>query len=92
MLTFPYNQKRYIDNVYEHKVAGYGQDVPYICQVFSRKEIDTWMKEDPGNIIEQEYYKIFSGDFWTFGDRVFPPCKVRAEDRCHLTCLIIQKT
>lgn len=92
VLTFPYNEKQYIDNVYKLPDAGYGQNSPYICQVFSRKEIDAWLKENPAKIIDQEYYEIFSGDLWTFGERIYPPRKAKKGERCHLTCILIQKT
>jgi len=93
VLTFPYNEKRYIDNVY--KLSGsecFGENISYICQMFSREQIDNWLKENPGTaIIEQEYYKIFSGDFWTFGGRIYPPRKVEKGQKCHLTCIVFQK-
>ena len=92
VLTFPYNEEQYVDNVYKLEGAGYGQDVQYVCQVFSRKEIDAWLKENPGKIIEQEYYEVFSGALWTFGERIYPPRKVKKEERCHLTCVLIRKT
>ena len=91
VLTFPYNEEQYVDNVYKLEGAGYGQDAPYVCQVFSRKEIDTWLKENPVKIIEQEYYEVFSGDLWTFGERIYPPRRVKKEEKCHLTCVVIQK-
>ena len=91
LLTFPFNEEQYVDNVYKLPGAGYGQDAPYVCQVFSRKEIDVWLKENRGEIIDQEYYKVFSGDFWTFGERIYPPQKIEKGENCHLTCLLIQK-
>lgn len=54
VLTFPYNDKRYIQNVYDLPDAGYGKSARYICQVYSRREIDTWLKENSGIIVEQE--------------------------------------
>ena len=67
VLTFPYNEKRYIDNVYKLPKAGYGSDYPFICQVYSRTQIDEWLGGNSARIIDQEYYKIFSGELWTFG-------------------------
>lgn len=92
VLTFPYSEKRYIDNVYKLPDAGYGQNYPYICQVFSRSELDAWLKEKPAKIIDQEYYEVFTGEHWTFGERIYPPRKVPKGERCHLTCIVIQKT
>jgi SAM-dependent methyltransferase len=92
VLTFPYNEKQYIDNVYKLPDAGYGRDFRSICQVFSRKQIDEWLADNPAKIIDQEYYEIFSGGLWAFGERIRPPKKVEREQKCHLTCLIVQKT
>jgi len=92
ILTIPYNEKQYIDNVYKLPGAGYGQDASWICQVFSRSQLDAWLNENPGKIIEQKYYQIFNGDFWTFGERIYPPLEVKKQEKCHLTCVVIQKT
>jgi 2-polyprenyl-3-methyl-5-hydroxy-6-metoxy-1,4-benzoquinol methylase len=91
ILSYPYNPNKYIDNVYELDGAGYGQDAPYICQIFSDKNLNDWLYQNNGKIIDQEYYKVFAGDFWTFGDRIYPPRKVLIDDNPHLTCIIIQK-
>ena len=91
LLTFPYNEKQYIENVYKLPGAGYGGNSPYICQVFSRKEITEWLSKNGGHIVEQEYYEIFTGDFWSLGKHVYPPCKVNKDNKHHLTCLLIQK-
>lgn len=91
ILTFPYNEEQYIDNVYKLSNAGYGQNKPYICQVYSRKEIDDWMQENKGRIVDQEYYQVFTGDLWTFGERLYPPRKVSEQEKRHLTCILIEK-
>lgn len=92
VLTFPYNENKYIDNVYKLPDAGYGKTSSVICQVYSRREIDSWLEENSGVIIEQEYYKIFSGEFWTFGEWLNLPRKVTQQESHQLTCLVIQKT
>jgi SAM-dependent methyltransferase len=92
ILSFPYNERSYIDNVYKRPGAGYGQDYSYICQVFSRNEIDGWISDDSGKIIDQQYYEVFTGEFWTYGDRVYHCKRVERDQRCHLTCMVIQKT
>jgi len=44
-----------------------------------------------GRIVRQEFYEIFTGDFWTFGERIYPPRKVSKVDKHHLTAILIQK-
>jgi len=68
-----------------------GKNAKYIFQVFSRKEINQWLQENNEKIIDQEYYEIFTGNLWGFGERICPPRKVNREDRHHLTCICIQK-
>ena len=92
LITSPFNESRYIPNVHKLPDAGYGQNLPYICQVFSRREINTWLDHYKGRIIEQEYWQVWEGEFWTFGKQVLPPRKVSKNDRHQLTCLLIQKT
>jgi len=92
VLTFPYNEERYVENVYHLPEAGYGKSGRYACQVFSRRQLDDWLTENPGTVIEQKYYEVFTGDLWTFGKRIYPPREVEKEEKCHLTCLVIQKT
>jgi len=91
VLTFPYNENKHIENVYKLQGAGYGQNAPYICQVYSRKEVDRWLRTNNGEIVEQEYWQIFTGDFWTFGERLYPPRQVDKDAKHQLTCILIQK-
>lgn len=91
IITTPYNEKQYIDNVYKLPSAGYGQNAHYVCQVFSRKEINDWLKDNQATIECQEYYQIFTGEFWTFGKRIYPPRKVDIEEKHHLTCILLRK-
>ncbi len=89
-LTFPYNENQYIENVYKLEGSGYDQNSQYICKVFSRNEVDNWLKYG-GRIVEQEYWQVFSGDLWTFGERLYPPRQVDIQGKHQLTCILIQK-
>jgi len=87
---FPYNELHYVKNVYKLPGAGYSQNAPYICQVFSRGEVNQWLADNPGKILEQEYWGMFNGEFWTFGGRC-QPRKVAVTDRHHHINILIQK-
>lgn len=92
ILTFPYNEIKYIKNVYELTNAGYGKDFPYICQIFSRKQVDNWIHQNGGIIEDQEYWQIWDGEFWTIGNQLIPPNRVNKNEKHQLTCLLIRKT
>ncbi len=91
ILTFPYNENRYIENVYKHPEAGYGKNVPYICQVFSRDNIGMWLKDNECEVVDQEYWQVFNGDLWTFGERINPPLQVTKNEKHQLSCILIKK-
>lgn len=91
LLTFPYNETKFIENIYSHPDASYGKEFPYICRVYSRNEIDTWLQGNSADLLIQEYWQIFSGEYWTFGKRKYPPLKVEKSEKHHLTCLLINK-
>jgi len=91
VLSFPYTERAYVRNVYELPGSGYGRDFSFICQSYSRREIDAWLKANDGVLVEQEFWQFWRGDFWTVGDQVLPPLKVGAEDKHQITCLLLRK-
>lgn len=91
-LTFPYNENGYIEDVYRLPDAGYGRDFPYICQVFSRKELDRWVRNNEGALVEQEYWQMFSGEFWTFGEILRPPMQVEKRELHQLSCVLLRRS
>jgi len=91
ILTFPYNEKLYDKDIYKHPKAGYGQNANFITQVYSRAEINKWLSDTSFEIINQEYYKVFTGEMWTMGDRVTPCKQTTYSELHHLTCVLLQK-
>ncbi len=91
ILTFPYNEKEYSPDIYKHPNAGYGQNANFITQVYSRTQIDEWLSDTSFKIIDQEYYKVFTGEMWTMGERVVPCEQTTKSELHHLTCILLQK-
>jgi len=91
VLTFPYNDRMYVENVYKLSGAGYGKDFSFPCQVFSACELNSWLKDISGKVIKQEFYEVFSGELWSFGERICPPRKVNRDQRHQLSLILIQK-
>ena len=91
ILSFPYCEGRYIDNVYNMPGAGYGHGFPFICQVYSREQIDAWFPADRATVVNQEYYRVFSGELWTFGERSRPLRRVSVDQTHQLSCLLVRK-
>ncbi len=91
-LTIPYNESTYIENVYLLDGSEIKQNPPfYICQVFSRNEINKIFSPNIVKIIDQEYWQIFSGNYWSFGKRLNPPRQVKKHEKFQLTCILFKK-
>lgn len=73
ILAFPINKDHYIDNVYDRPQSGYGRNPYYGCHVFSQAEILRWCRDLRLELVDQEFYQVFEGDLWTFGNRLNPP-------------------
>ncbi len=91
ILTFPYNEKSYVKNVYELPGSSYGKGAAYITQSYSRSELERWLKENNATIIAQEYWQFWDGNHWTVGKQVIPPMSVSPEDKHQLTCILMRK-
>jgi 2-polyprenyl-3-methyl-5-hydroxy-6-metoxy-1,4-benzoquinol methylase len=91
VLSFPYNDSQYFEDIYRTAEAGYGKNAPYVCQVFNSNKIQDWLGENNGELVKQEFYKVFTGEFWTYGDRLSKPYKVEKTEQHHLTCVLLKK-
>ena len=91
LLTFPYCEGKYIEDVYQLEGSAYGKGKPYVCQTYSRENVNLWLSENNGTIVDQEYWRFWDGDFWTTGNQVFPPVKTSQHEKHQISCLLIQK-
>lgn len=91
VLTFPYNERSYVRNVYELPGSSYGQDAPYITQSYSRAEVERWLEENGAEVDEQEFWRFWEGEHWTVGRQIPPPEKVSADDKHQLSCVCLRK-
>lgn len=91
VLTCPYNEEQYVRNVYTLPASSVTESFPFITQSFSRKELKSWLEDVPFELLEQEYWQFFDGQFWTCGERIIPPRRVAVHERHQLTCLLLGK-
>jgi SAM-dependent methyltransferase len=91
ILTCPYTTNQYVDNVYQLPNSSYGRDLPFVCQSYSRKELNKWLIDNNVIIADQEYWQFWTGDFWTEGDQIIPPIKVKSHQKHQLSCMLIKK-
>lgn len=91
IMTFPYTEHTYHPNVYTLPDARRGKNATYVCQSYSRRELDRWLQQNGGVLVEQEYWQFWEGEYWAIGNQLIPPRQVRPEERHQLSCVLIQK-
>jgi SAM-dependent methyltransferase len=91
ILTCPYSEHQYYDNVYAERTASYGGGFGFICRQYSRRELDTWLADTSSELVEAERWRTFSGAFWTEGERISVPARATANEPHQLGCFLIRK-
>lgn len=91
IMTFPFCEAVYHHNIYEHPEAGYGQKASFICQVFSRMEVDRWCQDLELVVKDQEFWKVFTGRMWTFGERLKLPLPSLSSLPHELLCIALER-
>ena len=92
IITCPYTENNYNENVYLLPEShSFRKSVPYVCQSYSRENLNTWLSENGGRIIDQEFWQCWSGEYWSTRDQIIPPLKVDSKNNHQLTCILIKK-
>ena len=89
IVSFPYNERTFIENVYKLHGVAYGSDFPFVCRIYSRHEVDAWLALG-FEIVQQEYHRVFTGNLWAFGERLRPPVETGPDEPHHLTCILLR--
>jgi len=92
IITCPYTENNYNENVYLLPESNaFGKKVSFVCQSYSRENLNTWLSENGGEIVDQEFWQCWSGKYWTTGNQIIPPLKADSSDNHQLTFLLIKK-
>jgi len=91
VLTMPYNERRFVPNVYDLPETAYGKDAPYICSSTSRAELDEWVRTTGVEIVSQEYWRFWTGEVWAQGEQAVVPHQVGPTEPHNLTCILARK-
>jgi len=92
VLTCPYTESQYCEDVYQlNDSNAKGKSIPFVCQSYSREKLDRWIEENNGEIIEQQVWQYWDGDFWSTGNKIIPPIKANTNEKHQLSCLLIKK-
>ena len=91
LMTFPYTDKAFVDNVYELPGATLGQSACYKTHSFCHENLDSWLRENNGVLVKQEFWQFWKGRAWSVGSQLIPPRQVTQNEQHQLTCLLMRK-
>ncbi len=90
VLTFPYTEKKFIDNVYALEGTNAGAR-PFKTHSYARETIERWMHDNGAAIIAQEYWQFFTGECWTLGERLALPKQATKDELHQISCVLLKK-
>ena len=91
IITCPYNEASYVENVYALPGSIGADKYPFVTQVFSRAEVGRWTANGAATLTAQEYWRYFDGPYWTIGERVIPPRRVDAGQLHQISCIALTR-
>ena len=92
VLTMPYNETKYVEDVYKLPGGDLGEPQDYRCASYNRAVLDQWLAGAlPARIVRQDYWQFWSGDVWRQGHRLTRSIRTSADRPHQLTCALIQR-
>ena len=92
VLTTPFHAPDYVPNVYELPTsASRAVHHAYVTQSHGSADLARWLSDNDAEVVEQEYWRYWTGTHWTEGQQIIPPERSTAEQPHQLTCLLIRK-
>lgn len=93
IITCPYTENNYNQNVYLLPESNlFGKSKPYVCQSYSRENLNNWLTKNHGEIVDQEFWQCWGGEYWRTRNQILPPVKVDVSKNHQLSCILIKKT
>lgn len=91
ILTCPYTSHQYAPNVYDIPESSVDNKFSFVTQSFSENDRAMWMQDSLFELVDEEYWQFFEGEFWTCGKKLESPLKVDKKDRHQHCCMAFRK-
>lgn len=91
ILTCPYANHQYAPNVYDLPESSVTEKFSFVTQSFSENDRVRWMQDSLFELVDEEYWQFFEGEFWTCGKKLESPLKVDKKDRHQICCMAFKK-
>jgi 2-polyprenyl-3-methyl-5-hydroxy-6-metoxy-1,4-benzoquinol methylase len=91
VLSFPYCETEFVDNVYALPGSIGATSHPFKTRAFSRREIARWSTVNNARVVTQQYWRFFTGQFWTLGEMIVPPVPSEMAEQHQISCVTFEK-
>jgi len=91
ILTCPYTSHQYAPNVYDIPESSVDINFSFVTQSFSENDRAKWMQDSLFELVDEEYWQFFEGEFWTCGKELESPLKVDKRERHQHCCMAFRK-
>jgi SAM-dependent methyltransferase len=91
ILTCPYTNHQHAPNVYDLPESNVTEKFSFVTQSFSENDRVRWMQDSLFELVDEEYWQFFEGEFWTCGKKLESPLKVDKKDRHQICCMAFRK-
>lgn len=91
ILTCPYTDDEYNPNVYDMKESNVKEKTSFVTQSFSSNERDNWLQDGELDLVCDEYWQFFEGQFWTCGEMLSKPNLVSKNEKHQICCMLFKK-
>jgi 2-polyprenyl-3-methyl-5-hydroxy-6-metoxy-1,4-benzoquinol methylase len=92
VLTMPFHAPDYVADVYKLPTsASRTSRNAYVAQSYGTADLTRWLAHSNAEVVEQEYWRYWTGTYWTEGQQIIPPERSTADQPHQHTCLLIRK-
>ncbi|HZT01872.1 MAG TPA: class I SAM-dependent methyltransferase [Steroidobacteraceae bacterium] len=92
VLTCPFTDREFVADTYRVPGADpVSATEVYICNSYSRAELETWLSDGDAELIEEEYWRGFTGKHWAMGTRIAPPEPSSRNGNHNHACFLIRR-
>lgn len=91
IVTCPFTAGEHVDNCYKQPGANQDYaDLPYGGNSYSMQDLDGWLSEYGGSVVEIQFWRGFTGRHWALGTRIAPPHPSTIDGPHNHACILIR--
>lgn len=91
VMTFPYTEDLFVENVYDLDGSDAPKDNVFGAHSFSKSEVEDWETQFGLAKIDAEYWRFYEPGPWSVGEMVTPPLRSISSEKHQIACFAWRK-